>query len=98
MSPEQVVGDAIDHRSDIFAVGLVAYELISSRQAFAGTMKDGLLNRILNVETEPLASVVPELDAEVAAIVSQAFAKDPAERYQDLARMRNDLEPRADTD
>ena len=42
MSPEQVVGSTVDHRSDIFAVGLVAYELISGRQAFPGTMKDRL--------------------------------------------------------
>ena len=91
MSPEQVVGAVVDHRSDIFAVGLVAYELISGRQAFAGSIKEGLLNRILNVAFEPLTSVVPGLDAEVASIVDQALKKDPAERYQELARMRNDL-------
>jgi serine/threonine-protein kinase len=91
MSPEQVVGGTVDHRSDIFAVGLVAYELISGRQAFPGTMKEGLLNRILNVTTEPIAEVVPGIDPEVAAIVEQAMRKDPADRYQDLVRMRNDL-------
>jgi serine/threonine-protein kinase len=91
MSPEQVVGGTVDHRSDIFAVGLVAYELISGRQAFPGTMKEGLLNRILNVTTEPIAEVVPGIDPEVAAIVEQAMQKDPADRYQDLVRMRNDL-------
>jgi serine/threonine-protein kinase len=91
MSPEQVVGGTVDHRSDIFAVGLVAYELISGRQAFPGTMKEGLLNRILNVTTDPITEVVPGIDPEVAAIVEQAMRKDPADRYQDLVRMRNDL-------
>jgi TonB family protein len=91
MSPEQVVGSAVDHRSDIFAVGLVAYELISGRQAFAGTMKEGLLNKILHVDAEPLPAVVPGVDAEVVSIVEQALKKDPADRYQDLVRMRNDL-------
>lgn len=91
MSPEQVLGTGVDHRSDIFAVGLVAYELLSGRQAFVGTMNDGLLRRIPNVEIEPLASVVAGLDAEVITIIEQALQKEPADRYQDLARMRNDL-------
>ena len=91
MSPEQVVGSTVDHRSDIFAVGLVAYELISSRQAFPGTMKEGLLNKILNGAAEPLSNVVPGIDAEVVSIVEQALKKDPADRYQDLVRMRNDF-------
>jgi serine/threonine-protein kinase len=91
MSPEQVQGGEIDHRSDIFAVGLVAYELLTSRQAFPGTIKSGLLNRILNVQYEPLRTVLPQLDPDVASIVETALKADPAERYQDLARMRNDL-------
>ncbi len=91
MSPEQITGGDIDHRSDIFAVGLVAYELLTSRQAFAGTIKTGLLNRILNVEYESLRTVLPQLDPEVASIVEQALQPEPADRYQDLAKMRNDL-------
>ena len=69
----------------------MAYELISSRQAFPGTMKEGLLNKILNGAADPLSSVVPGIDAEVVSIVEQALKKDPADRYQDLVRMRNDL-------
>jgi TonB family protein len=91
MSPEQVLGTGVDHRSDIFAVGLVAYELLCGRQAFPGTMKDGLLKRIPAAEIEPLTSVLPSVDADVAAIVDHALKKDPADRYQELARMRNDL-------
>jgi TonB family protein len=91
MSPEQVLGTGVDHRSDIFAVGLVAYELLTGRQAFPGTMKDGLLKRIPNAEIEPLTSVLPSADPEVAGIVEHALKKEPADRYQELARMRNDL-------
>jgi serine/threonine-protein kinase len=91
MSPEQVVGAPVDHRSDIFAVGLVAYELISGKQAFAGSMKDGLLNKILHEPAEPLWAVAPGVDVEVASLVDLALQKDPADRYQDLVRMRNDL-------
>jgi serine/threonine-protein kinase len=91
MAPEQVLGSGVDHRSDIFAVGLVAYELLSGKQAFPGTMKDGLLKRIPNAEIEPLARLVPGLDPEVIAIVEHALQKEPGDRYQELARMRNDL-------
>jgi len=91
MSPEQVVGRGVDRRSDIFAVGLVAYELISGRQAFRGTVKDGLLDRIVSVAIRPLEELMPELNPGVIAIVNLALRKDPADRYQELARMRNDL-------
>ena len=91
MSPEQVLGTGVDHRSDIFAVGLVAYELLSGKQAFVGTMKDGLLRRIPNAEIEPLSSVAPGVDAEVVKIVERALQKEAADRYQELPRMRNDL-------
>ena len=91
MSPEQVLGTGVDHRSDIFAVGLVAYELLCGRQAFPGTMKDGLLKRIPAAEIEPLKSVLPSVDPDVAAIVDHALKKEPPDRYQELARMRNDL-------
>ena len=91
MAPEQVLGTGVDHRSDIFAVGLVAYELLSGKQAFAGTMKDGLLKRIPNAEIQPLVELVPDLDPDVIAIVEHALKKEPGDRYQELARMRNDL-------
>jgi TonB family protein len=91
MSPEQVLGTGVDHRSDIFAVGLVAYELLCGRQAFPGTMKDGLLKRIPAAEIEPLKSVLPSVDPDVDAIVVHALKKEPPDRYQELARMRNDL-------
>ena len=50
-----------------------------------------MLNKILNGAADPLSSVVPGIDAEVVSIVEQALKKDPADRYQDLVRMRNDF-------
>jgi TonB family protein len=91
MSPEQVAGGPIDRRSDIFSVGLVAYELLSSRQGFPGTLRDGLLNRIITAAIEPLGNTMPTLDPEVAAIVDRALEPSPEQRYPDLSRMRNDL-------
>ena len=91
MSPEQITGRPIDHRSDIFGVGGVAYELISYRQAFPGSLTDGILGRVLNSQPEPLEQICPHLDPEVIAIIGRALEKDPAARYQDLTAMRRDL-------
>jgi serine/threonine-protein kinase len=91
MSPEQISGKPIDHRSDIFAVGDVAYELISHRQAFPGSLDDGIMGRILNSPPQPLPQLCPGLDPAVIDIVYKALEKDPANRYQDLSRMRRDL-------
>jgi len=92
MSPEQLSGRDIDHRSDIHAVGAVLYELLTYRQAFPGTLADGLVGLILQREPKPLESVIPAIDARVADTVRRALQKDPADRYQDLDAMKRDLE------
>jgi len=87
MSPEQMKGQRVDHRSDIFAVGLVLYELLSYRRAFPGSMGDGLMYRILHEEPEALTALLPGLPREVPAIVRRALCKEPGERYADIASM-----------
>jgi serine/threonine-protein kinase len=92
MSPEQVAGQVVDGRSDIFAVGAVLYEFITSQQAFPGGLHNGILNRILNEPPKPVEELCPGLDAEIGEIVGRALAKKPEDRYQDLAAMRKQLE------
>ena len=92
MSPEQVMGKRIDHRSDIFAVGLVLYELLSCTRAFAGGMDDGVMYRILHEEPEDLLTLVPGLDPSIVAIVSRALKKSPADRFADATAMAGALE------
>src|SRR5262245_13340896 len=91
MSPEQVLGAQLDHRSDIYSVGALAYELISYQRAFPGTVRDGTMYRILNSDPAPLTTVVPDLDPEVARIVERAMRKEADQRYQSLDDMREDL-------
>jgi len=91
MSPEQVAGDVVDPRSDIFAVAAVAYELFACRMAFPGTVQTGILYRIMHAEPEPLGSLCPWLDPDVLRIVDKGLTKNPASRYQDLKTMRADL-------
>ena len=88
MSPEQMMGRALDHRSDIFAVGAVAYELIACQQAFPGTLEEGLLDRLPHEPPVPLASLCPGLDAALEAVVMRALEKKPEHRFPDLAEMQ----------
>ena len=90
MAPEQFMGDA-DHRSDIYAIGAVAYELFSYRHAFDGDSTFAVMGRIVLEKPPPLADVCPGLDPAIVAIVDRALEKDPAERYQDLDAMRADI-------
>jgi tetratricopeptide (TPR) repeat protein len=91
MSPEQVAGRPVDHRSDIFAVGLTVYELLAYRPAFPGTAIPEVFHRILHEDPPPLTSMAPELDPALETIVARALQKDPGRRYQDLDAMRLDL-------
>lgn len=91
MSPEQIQGQPVDHRSDIFSVGLVAYELLSGRQAFPGQLATGLVHRLLHEEPPSLAPSLPGRLGELAEVVTRAMAKDPRDRYQDLGDMRQEL-------
>ena len=88
MSPEQMLGRPIDHRSDIFSVGTVAYELIAYQQAFKGNINDGLLHRLPHEDPPPLGSLVPGLPAGLEDVIMQALQKLPEHRFQDLAEMR----------
>jgi serine/threonine-protein kinase len=92
MSPEQVAGQVVDRRSDIFAVGAVLYELLSGRQAFPGGLHNGILNRILHEPPPSLHGLCPDLDPVIVDIAERALEKLPQARYADLTTMRQDLQ------
>ena len=83
MSPEQIQGDEIDHRADIFAVGAMCYELLSYREAFPGSDTREIERNVMQAQPVPLASLIPGIDPQIDTIVSRALAKDRNERYQD---------------
>ncbi len=91
MSPEQITGQALDHRSDIFAVGLVLYELLAYRQAFPGDNLATLTYRIVHGGADPLRQLMPDLDEELCTIVERAMAQAPDDRYPHLEAMRTDV-------
>ena len=82
MSPEQIMGEAIDVRSDLFALGAVLYELLSAEQAFAGDSFAECLNQIINYKPLPLSIQRPDIDPLLADFIHRCLEKDAADRWE----------------
>jgi eukaryotic-like serine/threonine-protein kinase len=92
MSPEQLSGRPVDHRTDIFSAGAVFYELFTGRMAFPGDIQSGVLHYILATgPVEPLARACPTLDPGLVAVVNRCLERDLDARYADLSAARRDL-------
>jgi serine/threonine protein kinase len=92
MSPEQVRGEKLDARTDIFSFGLVLYEMVTGKRAFAGDTGPELQEAILTQMPSPLREVNPKLPAKLERIIGRALEKDREARYQSASDMRADLE------
>ncbi|HXV12499.1 MAG TPA: serine/threonine protein kinase, partial [Burkholderiales bacterium] len=91
MSPEQLSGDRIDGRSDLFSLGISLYQLVCGRLPFEAESMGQLRFRIINAAHPDIRLHDPGLPVCLAAIVDTALAKDPASRYQDGAQMAEAL-------
>jgi serine/threonine protein kinase/Tfp pilus assembly protein PilF len=92
MSPEQVRGEPLDARTDLFSLGAVLYEMASGRQAFAGNTSGTIHDAILNRDPTPLSRVNPDIPPRLEDIIARALDKDRALRYQHAADLRADLQ------
>jgi len=91
MSPEQVEGKPVDHRSDIFSLGVILYELTTGQRPFKGETSASLVSSILK-DTPPLASDISKgVPRDLGRIIRHSLAKDPAQRYQTALDWRNEL-------
>ena len=90
MSPEQIEGRPVDHRSDIFSVGLVLHELLTYKKAFSGEGMHVVLHKITHERPQPLREVDPSLDPALERIVDKATEREPDRRYQSLEMMAAD--------
>ncbi len=91
MSPEQVRGEEVDHRTDIFSLGAVLYEMIAGRQPFRGEQMTAVMYSIANDEPPPLARYNEQVTEEHQHIVSKALEKDRGDRYQHVDELLSDL-------
>ncbi len=82
MSPEQARGDQVDHRSDLFSLGVVLYEMITGQRAFKGDFPEAVVFSILNENPEPPAALRPEVPPELDRIVTKCLEKKTENRYQ----------------
>ena len=91
MSPEQAAGRPIDARSDIFAFGVVLYELLAGERPFAGHSDVDVLHAVLHKRHRPLVELRPDAPVELRIAVEKALEKDPADRYQAMREIVVDL-------
>jgi len=84
MSPEQAMGQGLDHRTDIFSSGAVFYEFLTSRKPFKGKSLHSVLYQIISEEPEAALTLRPELPARLAMVVHRMLHKDPERRYASM--------------
>ena len=92
MSPEQAEGKTVDHRTDIFSIGIMFYEMVTGQRPFRGDSPAAVLSSILRHDPPRVSELAPTKPRQLARIVKKCLAKEPARRYQNALDIRNDLE------
>ena len=92
MSPEQVRGEELDERTDLFSFGLVLYEMVTGQKAFAGDTRPAVYDAILHGVPVPVRQLNQSAPAELERIINKAIAKDRSDRYQSAHEVVGDLE------
>ncbi len=91
MSPEQVGGEPVDERTDIFSLGVVLYEMATGRQPFQGRSAAAIASAILRDTPPSVSEVREELPGELGRIIGRCLAKDPRQRFQTALDVHNEL-------
>lgn len=93
MAPEQLRGDPVDARTDLYALGELVYEMAAGRRAFTETQTSQLISAILTRAPLPPRELNAEITEELEAVILRLLAKDPAQRYQSAQELMADLGP-----
>lgn len=97
MAPEQVLGQVVDTRCDLFSLGSMLYQLVAGQPPFPGETVTAVISAVAHVSPKPVQQLAPEIDAELAELIMRLLRKDPAERPQsaaEVARQLSEIEPR----
>jgi serine/threonine-protein kinase len=92
MSPEQIMGQPVDGRADLFSAGVLLFELLAGRKPFQGEQATAVVYQIMNVEPPTVRSQVPDLPEALDEIVSRALQKKADDRYSRASEMASDLQ------
>jgi serine/threonine protein kinase/tetratricopeptide (TPR) repeat protein len=91
MAPEQALGHAIDHRADLFSLGIVLYELATGRMPFTGTSQTQIIDRILHDSPLPPSRLDASIPPAFDSVIARALEKSPTFRYQSARALQSDL-------
>ncbi len=97
MSPEQARGQEVDHRSDIWSLGIVMYEMLCSQLPFMGDREASILYSVVHEEAKPVTAWNPDIPSELQQIISRSLKKKPEARYQSAADLLKELQKYRDS-
>ena len=92
MSPEQILGDELDGRSDLYSLGCILFEMLTGQRAFAGPSGEVVIRKRLTENPPPPSQIRPDLGPELDAIVTRTMARSPDQRFASAAELRSALE------
>ena len=92
MAPEQILAAAIDHRTDIYAVGVLGYELLAGRPPFVADTRQAVMHAHLEETPAPLATLAPETPRALATLVMRCLKKQPEDRWQSAEELMRQLD------